>query len=603
MVMKVLRRSTKPIIWIVAFTFIGTIFLAWGMNLSRRPGEKGVIGKVAGQEIHDEQYRQVVDNLYYQQNQRDPGKELNDSDARKMRDDAFNGIVQDVLFGGERRRLGLDLTDEELVEHLRRFPPEFVRSAEPFQTNGQFDYAKYQQTMLDPQYGQFWAQVEGLVRPQLKQIKLQEYAISLAHVTDPEVKTLYESAEGKRKVRYVPAFIADFAERVTSVDSVRVKASYDGHQDKYYRNETAELDFVALGKTPSAEDTAVVTNEITELRQRILGGEDFAALARQYSDDQSSAPSGGDLGWFGHKRMVAAFDSAAFALDTGKVSLPIRTRFGVHLIRVYEKRRVNDSDQVHAAHILQKIEVSGRTLNDLHVKAQQFIEDLDQTPFDSAASTYGFRSRTTGRFERGQPIPGLGEDKLIEEFAFRSKIGAASSIIDKDKYMVICRLKARHPAGIPLLGEIWPQVAQDVKLEMGADSALADINKIENEIKAGKSLADAAKTYSRIPVETQFFGRFESLPDVGVDPVFHGIAFALTETKPVSPVFKAGEMYCLMELMAQQAPDVEIFTAKRDSVFQVVLNGKRNQVYQLWYEDLLKKAQVQDFRYQLSDAY
>ena len=77
---------------------------------------------------------------------------------------------------------------------------------------------------------------------------------------------------------------------------------------------------------------------IEGLRERIVdGGEDFAALAREYSEDPGSAVRGGDLGMFGRGRMVAPFEEAAFALQNeGDVSEPIETRFGVHLIQLTE---------------------------------------------------------------------------------------------------------------------------------------------------------------------------------------------------------------------------------------------------------------------------
>lgn len=74
-----------------------------------------------------------------------------------------------------------------------------------------------------------------------------------------------------------------------------------------------------------------------EIRQRILAGEDFATLARQYSDDTSSGAQGGDLGWFGPGRMVAPFDEAAFALPVGQTSELIKTEYGYHIIQVLEK--------------------------------------------------------------------------------------------------------------------------------------------------------------------------------------------------------------------------------------------------------------------------
>jgi hypothetical protein len=73
----------------------------------------------------------------------------------------------------------------------------------------------------------------------------------------------------------------------------------------------------------------------TELRGRLEQGEDFAALAEEYSDD--TGVQGGDLGWFAQGMMVAPFDEAAFSLPVGEISEPISTTFGIHLIEVLEK--------------------------------------------------------------------------------------------------------------------------------------------------------------------------------------------------------------------------------------------------------------------------
>jgi len=82
-----------------------------------------------------------------------------------------------------------------------------------------------------------------------------------------------------------------------------------------------------------------------ELRDRILAGEDFAALAKAYSDDTTSAVNGGDLGWFGRGRMVPAFEEAAFSLPVGEVSEPVKTEYGYHLIEVLEKDAARAKDE------------------------------------------------------------------------------------------------------------------------------------------------------------------------------------------------------------------------------------------------------------------
>lgn len=74
-----------------------------------------------------------------------------------------------------------------------------------------------------------------------------------------------------------------------------------------------------------------------ELRQRIAGGEDFAALAREYSDDPGSGAQGGDLGTFGRGRMVPSFEEAAFDLEEGEISDPVESPYGLHIIQVQER--------------------------------------------------------------------------------------------------------------------------------------------------------------------------------------------------------------------------------------------------------------------------
>lgn len=90
-------------------------------------------------------------------------------------------------------------------------------------------------------------------------------------------------------------------------------------------------------ETPVERTDAEAKALAESLRQRILAGEDFATLAREYSDDTGSGAQGGDLGWFGRTAMVAPFAETAFTLPIGEISEPIKTQFGYHIIEVLEK--------------------------------------------------------------------------------------------------------------------------------------------------------------------------------------------------------------------------------------------------------------------------
>lgn len=94
---------------------------------------------------------------------------------------------------------------------------------------------------------------------------------------------------------------------------------------------------IKLDQGASEQDVENARTLLADLRQRVAGGEDFAELAREYSQDGSAA-RGGDLGYFGPGQMVKSFEKAAFGLAAGEVSNIVQTRFGLHLIQALEHR-------------------------------------------------------------------------------------------------------------------------------------------------------------------------------------------------------------------------------------------------------------------------
>lgn len=122
----------------------------------------------------------------------------------------------------------------------------------------------------------------------------------------------------------------------TAITDEELRAIYEAEQPGLEIRARHILLQVAPDATPAQRNQVLA--QANELRARAAAGENFAELAREYSQDPGSAENGGDLGFFGRGQMVAPFEAAAFALDVGEVSNVVETPFGFHIIKLEERK-------------------------------------------------------------------------------------------------------------------------------------------------------------------------------------------------------------------------------------------------------------------------
>jgi peptidyl-prolyl cis-trans isomerase C len=134
------------------------------------------------------------------------------------------------------------------------------------------------------------------------------------------------------------------AEQIQNGDDAKLRAYYEAHKADF---ETATARHILIRAAGSPAPAIPGRKELTdaqakakaeEIRKRIVGGEDFATVAKEESDDAASAEHGGDLGTFSRGQMVPAFDAAVFALKPGEISQPVKTEFGYHIIQLLDKK-------------------------------------------------------------------------------------------------------------------------------------------------------------------------------------------------------------------------------------------------------------------------
>ncbi len=161
----------------------------------------------------------------------------------------------------------------------------------------------------------------------------------------------------------------------------------------YFSAEVEVAQIVRIAKVSNAQKE-ITKRELIDIRNRILGGEDFATLARKYSSDPSVTVNGGDMGFVGRGVMVPEFEAMSFKLKPGEISMPVETAFGFHIIQLLERR----GNEYHSRHILmaptpskQDVENASRFLDSVRTKILK-----DTISFQRAAKDLSDDMRTKG---------------------------------------------------------------------------------------------------------------------------------------------------------------------------------------------------------------
>jgi peptidyl-prolyl cis-trans isomerase D len=139
----------------------------------------------------------------------------------------------------------------------------------------------------------------------------------------------------KRRVRYLSIDADALRPKMVATDP-EIEARYKDNLSTYSTPDQIRASHI-LFKT-EGKDEAAVKKVAESVLAKVKAGGDFAALARQYSDDELSKKNGGDLDYFGRGTMVKEFDEAAWALQPGQISDLVKSQFGFHIIKVVDKK-------------------------------------------------------------------------------------------------------------------------------------------------------------------------------------------------------------------------------------------------------------------------
>jgi len=596
-------RSAAKYIWIfVVVTFVGVfLFTETSGLIGTAPVTAGsAVAEVNGDEIPYLTWMQASQQRI-QQEQQASGRSLTLDEEERIRNEMFDQMVQSVLLAQEYKRRGIRVTDEEIVQAAQFSPPPQLMQSPELQTDGRFDLEKYQRFLKSATARQqgLYFQLENYYRTEIPRAKLYEQLASEVFVTDDELWRAFRDQRDTAVVSFVAFDPASVPDSGIAVSDAEIRAYFDTHKKELERPGRAVLSILSIPRTVTGPDSAAVRARMAAIRDEILKGAKFEDVAKRESADTISARDGGSLGRGPRGRFVEAFENAAFALTLGQLSEPVETQFGLHLIKVDEKK----ADTIAVRHILLRFEQSDSSATRTDRKADSLANIAatqdDPQRFDSAAKVLKLKP-TQGIAIEGNPLTAAGVYvPSVSAWAFSGvKPGETSELFDSETGYVLARLDTVAAGGVPTLDAARDEIR-------GRLATTKKLDRLEADAKAFASAAStstleaAAQARARTVTKAEPFTREGFLPGIGRLNQAIGAAFSLPIGAVSNPI-RTDDAIVVLRVDRRVDADRKAWEDQKATQRMQMMQGMRQQRIQAFMQQLRANADIEDNRKKLA---
>ncbi len=347
--------------------------------------------------------------------------------------------------------------------------------------------------------------------------------------TPDQLAKLASLVHQKRTLRYLTVTAGTFTDAVT-VSEEEITNYYDQNQADFQQEELVNIEYIELSKeslfaevsvteeqlqsayqqevaeyqaqterrashilweATADEGLAAARTEAGAVKARLDAGEDFAALAAEFSDDTGSAQGGGDVGFTTGDSFVAPFEEALRSLAVDQVSEPVQTEFGIHLIKLTEvSETAIESFEMRRAAL--ERDLKQKEVDTLYITR---VEDLKNLAFESPdleapASRLNLVKQTSGLFGRNGGT-GIAAEAAVQEAAFATEVmedGLNSEVFTLGDRSVVLRVIDHQPAQIKALDVVRGEVEVAVRLDKAKTQAQALGESFINGMKSGDNI-------------------------------------------------------------------------------------------------------------------
>lgn len=628
--LQTLREKTSGLIAKIVLGALIFVFSFFGIESYFIARTDTWVAKVGDREITPEQFTQRF-NEYRQQMMRMMGAQFDGSffERPESKRQVLDNLIDEQLVLAANEKLGIRVTDQRVQKEILDIPA--------FQTNGKFDGAIYKATLSAQ--GMSPTGFQERVRQDLAVRELPSQIAATSVVTAADIDTYIKLRDQTRDIEYVlldkpvvkPSDVSDAeveayfkehaAEFVTPeqvaleyvemdaatmkldapVDDAAVKERYEKDKARYVSPEQrlASHILVKVPKNADADAQKAALAKAQDLAKQAKAAKDFAALAKQNSDDLGSKAQGGDLGWLEKGVTDPAFEAALFGMKKGDVSEPVLSAEGYHVIQLRDVRAEHSRplDEVKAEIVkeLQETERE-RAFNDVAGKLTDAV-NADPSSLENIAKKLGLEVHKTALFTR-QGGTGIAANPAVVKAAFSEAVLVGGNVSDPvdlgPNHRVVVRVAEHKPSTPKPLDSVRDDVRARLVAEKTAKSAREQADALAKRLASGEAL-DKLAGELKLKLETaNGLGRSAA----NLDSQLVAEVFRLArpaEGKPTTGMAALGNQgFALVQLKAVHDGDAsKVDAAGRDQVRQQLQQAAAAQAARSFVASLRKQTKIQ----------
>lgn len=527
--LQTMRSNAQGTIAKVIVGFLIVVFALWGVEsiVTMGGGERAVV-EVDGEEITEAEISRAVEqqkmNLIRQFGERYDENLFNE---QFLRQSAIESLIEQKIALVQARELGLVAAQRSIDEMIVSIPA--------FQVDGKFDRQRFQEVLRNNSLSPlafrnglaeemlisqasaglvlttfktpFSAQLATALDQEQRSFRFVEINASALEagiqLSDEDIQAAYDATQERYRtpeqvsVNYVLIKRNDLMAKQTVSDDELQKA-YAQYQDREAQQEQRKASHILLETGDRSEKEALEL--AAELKKRIDAGESFEALAKEYSDDIGTSQAGGDLGLTARGSFIEEFEDALYALNKGEVSAPVKTEFGVHLIKATDivQSEVKSFAEMRAE--LTEIVREGKAFEAFNAQVRELSDvSFSAESLDEVAQAMGAKVEKTALFTRDAG-EGIALSSNVRETAFSDAIlfdKEISSVIEHDGYALVLAVNQHQPESVQSLAEVKSQVVAGLKRERALNQSKATADAIAAGTEKASSWKKVTTTYAQ----------------------------------------------------------------------------------------------------------